>query len=179
MLKINNRNIRKRCWICSKLIRKLPERRHWPRFGVFIVNFEPGSHLQLIFIVNILRSDKQSKWYFFSWSTVLNQMQNAENKDDLKTNIWNLSYHKRTLKLLLMLGHTQKLHYIGFLQKSSSGNTCDGVSFLIRLGLQYATLFEKRFQQIFSPVNLKKNFRTGFLQSSSVRIFLSTYSSEF
>ena len=126
-----------------------------------------------------MRSDKQSKWYFFSWSTVLNQMQNTENKDDLKTNIWNLSYHKRTLKLFLMLGHTQKLHYIGFPQKSCSGNTCDGVSFLIRLGLQYATLFEKRFQHIFSPINLKKNFRAGFLQNSSVRIFLSTYSSEF
>ena len=119
-----------------------------------------------------MRLDKQSKWYFFSWSTVLNQMQNTENKDDLKTNIWNLSYHKRTLKLFLMLGHTQKLHYIGFPQKSCSGNTCDGVSFLIRLGLQYATLFEKRFQHIFSPINLKKNFRTDFLHNSSVRIFL-------
>ena len=33
------------CEICSKLTIKTPERRHWRRFGVFIVNFEHISHL--------------------------------------------------------------------------------------------------------------------------------------
>ena len=40
MLKVNNRNTRTRCEICSKLTIKTPERRHWRRSGVFIVNFE-------------------------------------------------------------------------------------------------------------------------------------------
>ena len=40
MFKVNNRNTRKRCEICSKLTIKIPEQRHWPRFRVFIVNFE-------------------------------------------------------------------------------------------------------------------------------------------
>ena len=45
LLKVNNRNIRKRCDICSKLTIKTPERRLWRRSGVFIVNFEHISHL--------------------------------------------------------------------------------------------------------------------------------------
>ena len=40
LFKVNNRNTRKRCKICSKLTIKTPERRHWRRTGVFIVNFE-------------------------------------------------------------------------------------------------------------------------------------------
>ena len=40
MFKVNNRNSRTRCEIFSKLTIKKPERRHWCRFGVFIVNFE-------------------------------------------------------------------------------------------------------------------------------------------
>ena len=43
--KVNNRNTRKRCEICSKLTIKTPKRRQWRRFGVFIVNFEHISHL--------------------------------------------------------------------------------------------------------------------------------------
>ena len=50
MFKFNNRNIRKRCDICSKLIIKTPERRHWRRSGVFILNFEHISHLVLVFL---------------------------------------------------------------------------------------------------------------------------------
>ena len=40
LLKVNNRNTRTRCEICSKLTTKAPERRKWRRSGVFIVNFE-------------------------------------------------------------------------------------------------------------------------------------------
>ena len=45
MFKVNNRNTRTRCEICSKLTIKTAERRHWRRSGVFIVNFEHISHL--------------------------------------------------------------------------------------------------------------------------------------
>ena len=40
MFKVNNRNTRTRCEICSKLTIKTPERRHWHHSVVFIVNFE-------------------------------------------------------------------------------------------------------------------------------------------
>ena len=51
MLKVNNRNIRARCEICSELTIKIPERRHWRRSGIFIVNFEQISHLVLVFLL--------------------------------------------------------------------------------------------------------------------------------
>ena len=51
MFKVNNRNTRTRCEICSKLTIKTSERRHWRRSGVFIVNFEHISHLVLKFLL--------------------------------------------------------------------------------------------------------------------------------
>ena len=51
MFKVNNRNTRTRCEICSKLTIKTPERRQWRRSGVFIVNFEHISHLVLVFLL--------------------------------------------------------------------------------------------------------------------------------
>ena len=50
-LKVNNRDTRTRCEICSKLTLKTPERRYWRRSGVFIVNFEHISHLVLVFLL--------------------------------------------------------------------------------------------------------------------------------
>ena len=51
MFKVNNRNTRTRCEMCSKLIIKTPERRHWHRSGVFFVNFEHIPHLVLVFLL--------------------------------------------------------------------------------------------------------------------------------
>ena len=51
LLKVNNRNARAGCKICSKLTIKTPKRRHWRRSGVFIVNFENISHLVLVFLL--------------------------------------------------------------------------------------------------------------------------------
>ena len=51
MFKVNNGNARTRCEIYSKLTIKTPERRHWRRSGVFIVNFEYISHLILMFLL--------------------------------------------------------------------------------------------------------------------------------
>ena len=51
LLKVNNRNTRTRCEICSKITIKTPERRHWRRSGVFIVSFEHISHLVLLFLL--------------------------------------------------------------------------------------------------------------------------------
>ena len=51
MFKVNNKNTRTRYEICSKLTIKIPERRHWRRSGIFIVNFEHISHLVLMFLL--------------------------------------------------------------------------------------------------------------------------------
>ena len=51
LLKVNNRNSRTRCEICSKLTIKIPERRQWRRTGIFIINFEHTSHLFLLFLL--------------------------------------------------------------------------------------------------------------------------------
>ena len=51
LLKVNNGSTRTRCEICSKLTIKIPERRHWRRSGIFIVNFEHISHLVLVFLL--------------------------------------------------------------------------------------------------------------------------------
>ena len=51
LLKVNNKNTRTRCEICSKLTIKTPERRQWRRSGVFIVNFKRISHLVLVFLL--------------------------------------------------------------------------------------------------------------------------------
>ena len=50
LLKVNNRNTRTRCEICLKLTKNTPERRHWRRSGVFIVNFEftPCSSISIV-----------------------------------------------------------------------------------------------------------------------------------
>ena len=51
MLKVNNRNTKTRCEISSRLTIKIPERRQWCRFVMFIVNFEHISHLVLVFLL--------------------------------------------------------------------------------------------------------------------------------
>ena len=50
LLKVNNRNTRTRCKICSELIKTL-KRCHWRRSRVFIVNFEHISHFFLVFLL--------------------------------------------------------------------------------------------------------------------------------
>ena len=55
MFKVNNRDTRTMCEICSKLTINLPERRR-RRSGIFIVNFEHISHLALVFLLLTLSS---------------------------------------------------------------------------------------------------------------------------
>ena len=50
--KVNDRNTRTRCEICSELTIKTPKRRHWCRSGVFIVNFEHFTPYPIVSIVN-------------------------------------------------------------------------------------------------------------------------------
>ena len=44
-LKLTIETLEQRCEICLKLTIKPPKRRHWRRFGGFIVNFEDVWHL--------------------------------------------------------------------------------------------------------------------------------------
>ena len=65
MFKVNNRNTRTRCEICSKLAVKPPKRRQWRRrrSGVFIVNFEHISNLVLVLLLLTLRKKcSHSNW---------------------------------------------------------------------------------------------------------------------
>ena len=55
LLKVNNRNTKTRCEICSKLTIKTPERSHWRRSSVFIANFEHISHLALVLLLLTLK----------------------------------------------------------------------------------------------------------------------------
>ena len=48
LVQSQNRNTGKMCEICSKLTIKTPERRHWRRSGVFIVNFEQISNIVVV-----------------------------------------------------------------------------------------------------------------------------------
>ena len=50
LFKVNNRNTRTRCEICSKLTIRTPERRYWRRSSVFIVNFEHISNFFIVFL---------------------------------------------------------------------------------------------------------------------------------
>ena len=51
LVKVNNRNTRTWCEICSKLTMKIPERRQWRCSGIFIVNFEYISHIVLVLLL--------------------------------------------------------------------------------------------------------------------------------
>ena len=55
MFKVSKRITRTRCEICSKLTLKIPERRHWCRSSVFIVNFEHTLRLVLVFLLLTLK----------------------------------------------------------------------------------------------------------------------------
>ena len=50
IFKVNNRRLRLRSEIISKLTIKTPERSQWRRFGVFIVNSEHFTYLVLAFL---------------------------------------------------------------------------------------------------------------------------------
>ena len=66
LLKVNNRN-RTRCEICSKLTIKIPERRHWHRSGIFIVNFEhftPCSSVSIVNFEHVITGCNCFSWIF-------------------------------------------------------------------------------------------------------------------
>ena len=51
LLKVNNRNTRKRWEMCSKLTIKIPERRQWRRSRIIFINFKHISDLVLVFLL--------------------------------------------------------------------------------------------------------------------------------
>ena len=57
LLKVNNRNTRTRCEICSKLTTNTPEQRKWHCSGVFIVNLEHMSHLAVMILLLALNKE--------------------------------------------------------------------------------------------------------------------------
>ena len=67
---LNNRNTRTRCEISSELILKTPERRHWRRSVVFIVNFEHIPHLVLVFLLLTWVGKCRMGWLLFIFSAL-------------------------------------------------------------------------------------------------------------
>ena len=65
LFNVNNRKYRKSCELCSKLTIKAPERRHWHRSGVLIVNFEHILHH--FFCISIANFEQ----WKFSWELSL------------------------------------------------------------------------------------------------------------
>ena len=51
LLKVDNRNTKTRCEICSKITKKTRKRRHGSHSGVFTVKFEHNSHLVLVLLL--------------------------------------------------------------------------------------------------------------------------------
>ena len=63
MLKVDNRNTRKKCEMCLNLVIKAPERRHWRCSSVFNVNFE---HILTFFSVSFVEFEKVNlTWQLF------------------------------------------------------------------------------------------------------------------
>ena len=54
MFKVNNRNSRTMCELCSKLTIKIPERRHDVVLVSLLITLKHISHLVLVFILNIV-----------------------------------------------------------------------------------------------------------------------------
>ena len=54
MFKVNNRNSRTRCELCSKLTIKIPERRHDVVLVSLLITLKHISHVVLVFILNIV-----------------------------------------------------------------------------------------------------------------------------
>ena len=97
LFKVNNRNIRKKCEIFSKLTVKTLERCHWRRSDVFTVNFENISHLFLVFLFLTLNK------YILAWLWLRNTqyfLQLILYKWNIKLQRWDFKTFKITnLKL--------------------------------------------------------------------------------
>ena len=59
LFKVNNRNTRQMCEICSKFTIKTQERRKWHRHYIYIANVEHISYLLLVFLLFT-----SNKWMF-------------------------------------------------------------------------------------------------------------------
>ena len=77
IFKINNKNARKKCKICSKLTIKTLERHRWLRFGDFIVSFKYSLHIFLVFLLWTLNMYLLTVFSLFSM-----QLSNKETKKE-------------------------------------------------------------------------------------------------
>ena len=98
LFKVSNKNARKWCEICLKLTIKTPKRRHWHLFGVFVVNFEPISHLfYCLHIVDL-------SIYLFAGKITSKTCRN------LIADLWNLSNFKKIPRNLTIVCYQLRPH---------------------------------------------------------------------
>ena len=67
LCKVNNKNTRKKCEICSKLTIKRPQRRQWRRSGVFIDNFEHISYFFQVLLLHCWPSTSKCWLSYYQW----------------------------------------------------------------------------------------------------------------
>ena len=143
LLKVNNRNTRTSCEICSELTIKTLERCQWRRSGVFIVNFEHFHTCSVVSIVNFEHINVA--WWTYCCSR--------------KTLFWKLNEHYEISYTL-----TKNYSYEIFVQKIRSINFAD-YSNHTGVNNVYQELVPKFLSAIFSPIRtlrVKSNTKRWF-----------------
>ena len=112
MFKVNNRNTRKRCEICSKLTINTSKWRHWRRSGVFIVNFEHISHCSSASVVNFehVIACRLVMWFFYQ--IILCQC-------SISIPYENIRKPETVVLQVIKIEHWSKMGYKDFLMKKS------------------------------------------------------------
>ena len=108
LFKVNNRNRRKRCEICSKVTTKTPKRSHRHRSSVFIFNVQHFLHHSLVFLLFTV------SMYLFS-----GLIEVKISTDDWKTKIFGFLLICRTLLFSFMVFLCTHCFYYSF----TKGNT--------------------------------------------------------
>ena len=134
MFKVDNKNTRKTCEICSKLTIRTPERCYWHRFGLFIVNFEHISHSALVFLLLTLSKQMPAGQTYTCWNWL-------DKKFYLK---W-LHYLPRSCVFLLV----SSLHSLEWLRNIF--NICDALHDLVSF-----VQFKKREKHLWRSIDLNK-----------------------
>ena len=117
IFKVNNRNTKIRCEICSKLTRKTPKRRQWRFSCVFIINFEQISHLFLVFLLLTLSRYTQAGKLICNQSSI--------NMTNIVTHLFQMLhfYTTNAANIYLFKVNNRNTKKVGYLFKVNSKDT--------------------------------------------------------
>ena len=95
----HSRNTKKRRGICLKLTIKIPERRHWRRYGAFIVDLEHISQLSLVFLLLDLNKSMLAGYFYF----LLFEAPTLNLMNFPKKNTFHLSFYANSISMFSIL----------------------------------------------------------------------------